>query len=623
MSYASSDRCLAQLQDVEAIDYFLATALQQSLNSDSDMLFHLLLALHGSLRQGHSCLAINDVAGQWLWADMASDKSGYRFADAPALVALLESCHLHAEALKPLVFERERLYLRRYWTFETELADDLRARIQPQPLSSSQRVTARNTLGQLFPQAPINLPGETPTAVEPDWQAVAVANALGRRLSIISGGPGTGKTYTVTRLLATLQAVAEGSLRIAMTAPTGKAKQRLQESIAEAKGQLANSGLDAALLDSIPEDAQTLHRLLGVRPNSTWLRHHRNNPLAVDLLLIDEASMVDLPMMTRVLRALPASAQLILVGDANQLPSIAVGSLLSDLASIPHPGYSAATVAAIQDLSGYQMPGASSESQDYISFLHKSHRFDGKGGIGLLATEVISLAADSSWTRLQQARSEELLATSASQGQLTYIPPLKLEHWLERAVDYYYRHLATAADIESAFERLAQFRILVPTRVGQWGVEALNERIEALLARRNPSIKPGCHYHGRPIMITRNHPSLNVYNGDVGLIWRDDNGKLEARFVQEGGIRSINLGLLPEVESVYAMTIHKTQGSEFSHVAILLPEQPTKLLSPELLYTGITRAKAHCYIAAAESVWKRGLEKRTARNSGLKERLCF
>jgi len=621
MSYASSDQCLARLQDVEAIDYFLAKALQLSLNSDSDLLFHLLLALQGALRQGHSCLAINDVADQWLWVDTASGRSGYRFADASVVVALLETLDLHAESSPPLVFDLERLYLKRYWTFETEVAQDIQARIEPQPLSPPQLAIARKTIGQLFPQAPVGASPETLSSTESDWQAVAVANALGRRLSIISGGPGTGKTYTVTRLLATLQAVDEGQLRIAMAAPTGKAKQRLQESIAQAKDALACSGLEAAVLDSIPEEAQTLHRLLGVRPNSTELRHHREKPLPVDLLLIDEVSMVDLPMMARVLRALPATARLILVGDANQLPSIAVGSVLSDLASTPHPGYSVCAVDAIDQLTGYRLPCALGAPQDYISYLHKSHRFDGKGGIGLLATEVITLAADSSWKRLQQAVGEDLIVRSTSEEQLTYIALHQREDWLEQAVEHYYRPLAKAATIEAAFACLDQFRVLVPTRVGDWGVDSLNQRIEALLAKHNATIKAGRHYHGRPIMVTRNHPGLKVYNGDVGLIWQADNGKLEARFVQETGIRSINLGLLPEVESVYAMTIHKTQGSEFSHVAILLSEHSGPLLSPELLYTGITRAKQHCYIAAPQAVWKRGLAQRSARNSGLRERL--
>jgi len=619
----TSSRCMARLHDIEAIDYFLAKALHRTLGSDSETLFHLLLAMHWMLRQGHACLVYADIADRLLWTDSDSGKAGYRFDDVHALESCLQKLDLKAESGKPVVLECGRLYLRRYWRFETELAEAIRSRVQPQPLSQDELVVARETLTRLFPKAPIDTPVGSNQAGETDWQAIAVANALNRRLSVISGGPGTGKTYTITRLLATLQSIARGQLRIAMAAPTGKAKQRLLESIADAKIKLAGEGLSPPVLNSIPEDANTLHGLLGIRSNSTRLMHGPDNPLAIDLLLIDEVSMVDMPMMTRVLRALPDSAKLILVGDANQLPSIAVGSVLSDLVKIPHPGYSAATAETIADLTGYRVPCVSSTSQDYISFLYRNHRFDGKGGIGLLANEVINLDADSSWKRLQTALVGDDLGDNASQEQLAYVAPESMGDWLEKAVEHYYHQIGTAPDIESAFEHLTRFRVLVPTRVGELGVETLNNKIEGLLALRNPEIKSGRHYHGRPIMITRNQHALKVYNGDVGLVWRDESGLLKAWFEQEGKIRSINLGLLYEVESVYAMTIHKTQGSEYGHVAILLPDQPGKLLSPELLYTGITRAKKRCYIGAAEAVWRSAMEKRMVRNSGLGERLAL
>ncbi|HEY5717906.1 MAG TPA: exodeoxyribonuclease V subunit alpha, partial [Motiliproteus sp.] len=426
--------------------------------------------------------------------------------------------------------------------------------------------------------------------------------------------------YTVTRLLAALQAVAGGTLRMQMAAPTGKAKQRLLESISAAKQQLQQDGFAPALLASLPTSAHTLHGLLGVRPNSTQLRHHADNPLPLDLLLIDEASMVDLPMMTRVLRALPPQARLILVGDANQLPSIAVGSVLADLAPLPHAGYSAAAAASIADLCGYALPSVDGAGQDHVSLLRKSHRFDGSGGIGHLAEAVIELQGEASWQQLQGAAVGTDSDTDDS-AQLGWVAPAQHEAWLEAAVARYFRPLLQAPDLAQAFERLAAFRILVPTRVGPQGVEALNIAIENQLARHHAGVRPGGHYAGRPIMVTRNHHGLGLFNGDVGLLWPNAHGVLEACFEQEGGIRRVNLGLLPPVESVFAMTIHKTQGSEFGQVALLLPDRAARLLSPELIYTGITRAKQRCVLLASERLWCEALAGRASRWSGLAARV--
>ena len=625
--HGTSDQCLAALAEVEAIDFFLARELQQLLTADvagdgaeaDNPRFYLWLALHWALRQGHSCLDLTRIAGQTLWADPETRKPGHRFAELAQLRSLLAGLDLTAAAGRALVREADRLYLRRYWQFEGEVATALRARLAPLALDPAQLALARQTIARLFATAP------TATS-EPDWQAVAVANALNRRFAILSGGPGTGKTYTVTRLLATLQAVAGGQLRIAMAAPTGKAKQRLQESIGAAKAQLAASGFEPQWLAAIPPEAHTLHGLLGVRPNSTQLRHHAANPLAVDLLLIDEASMVDLPMMARILRALPESARLVLVGDANQLPSIAVGSVLSDLAPLPHGGYSPAAAALVEQLCGYAVPlatsadGGEQAAADHVSLLRHSHRFDGAGGIGQLAPAVIGLDAQGSWQQLQGV-SHTNSPAAAPDGQLSLIALAEWERWLERATAHYFRGIAKAAQPAAAFAQLAAFRVLVPTRVGPLGVDALNLQIETQLARHNGQIRPGQHYHGRPIMITRNHHGLNLFNGDVGLVWRNEAGVLEACFEQEQGIRRINLGLLPAVESVYAMTIHKTQGSEFGQVALLLPDAARRLLSPELIYTGITRAKGHCYLAVNEKLWREALARRAQRWSGLAARV--
>jgi exodeoxyribonuclease V alpha subunit len=331
--------------------------------------------------------------------------------------------------------------------------------------------------------------------------------------------------------------------------------------------------------------------------------------------------MVDLPMMTRVLRALPVTARLVLIGDANQLPSIAVGSVLSDLAPLPHRGYSAGAAETIERLCGYRVPvmDDGADNTDFVTLLHKSHRFDGSGGIGRLAESVIELAASGSWQLLQAAAS--LHEAGGADSQLSFVRPEQVATWLEQAVAEHYAPLARCTDLAEAFTRLAAFRVLVPTRVGPMGVDALNLSIETWLARGSAATRPGRDYHGRPIMVTRNQPALGVFNGDVGLVWRNGMGNLEACFDLDSGTRRINLALLPAVEPVYAMTIHKTQGSEFGKVALLLSERAGRLLSSELIYTGITRAKRHCVISASEAVWREALAARVARWSGLRQRV--
>ena len=327
---------------LEAIDGFLATQLCQSLGSQNAIMQHLIMALSRALRNGHSCLPLADIAGQTLWSAVSDIRTGtgaapgYTFDAFSVLMDSAQSCAITATDEAPLVLDNERLYLRRYWCFEQQVAQHLLQRMQVHPLSAAQQMTADSLLAQLFDKS---------AEAQVDWQARAVEEALVRQVSVISGGPGTGKTHTVARLLLALQAINDRPLSIAMAAPTGKAKQRLVESINNAKTQLLSKGIDQSLLKSIPDTAHTLHSLLGLRPNSHGARHHKANPLAIDLLLIDEVSMVDLPMMARLLDALPEHCKLILVGDAQQLPSVAAGSILADIP--PH----------------------------VISYLHTSHRF--------------------------------------------------------------------------------------------------------------------------------------------------------------------------------------------------------------------------------------------------------
>jgi len=613
MIYADSAACQKQLNDIEAIDYFLASQITKELDLQEEaVLFHLLVALQWALRQGHSCLPLLEVAEKTFWADEDNNQPGYVFSSLETIHQCLKALAISVEDNAPIVLDQQALYLRRYWQYEVEVAQSIAQRMNLSPLSEQEQSKAKTIFSQLFNQSSLNN--------DIDWQKVAVANALGRQLSIISGGPGTGKTYTVTRILATLQAVHDGQLKILMSAPTGKAAQRLKESIASAKEDLKINNVDNFIVNSIPEEATTLHRLLGFRPQSLKLTHNEKHPLKCDVLLIDEVSMIDLPMMARVLRALPDEARLILLGDADQLPSVETGNVLADIVCREHSGYQSDAASQIKSISGQAVPENNSSLYSHLTLLTQSRRFGGE--IGAIATEVISAQSQLSWQRLKQNEQQSIYLEQEKNSELTYLADPLYESWLSQSCKHYFLKISMADNLEKAFSALSAFRILLPTRVGERGVEHLNQIIEQLLRRKNKAINPGDNYKGRPIMVVQNSYATNLFNGDVGLIWPDDNGKLVAWFEkEEGQYRHISLARLPAIETVYAMTIHKTQGSEFNHVAIVLPKKTMSILSPELLYTGLTRAKEHLYIIGSEAVWKSALNERSWRYSGLRTRL--
>ena len=686
---------------VEAIDYFFAKEMISALAENSKIieshhsnLFHLFLALHASLRAGHSCLPLHEIADQhWgkgfsLYLDKITEQeadstavkvinlshAGFVFASLEQLQSMLSELSIGALDRQLLVLENHNLYLRRYFTFENDLSLAINTRLAQQSLYDNAQIC--ECITALFPADSVQHTEADANAncSEIDWQKVAVANAINKNFSVIAGGPGTGKTYTVTKLLAALvmlnqvklaqgnskptEIISEVSygLKIALVAPTGKAAQRLSESIVDAIAGFKNL-IAANVLAAIPTQAQTIHRLLGVLHNSPNFKHHEENQLNYDVVLIDEVSMVDLPLMTRIFRALKPSAKVILLGDADQLPSVAAGSVLADIAPRPHCGYSTdnnhylSTVCQLETeqlINAFAKIEATDESSkrsyfDYLTFLVKSRRFDGQGGIGLLANSVIQGDVSTSWQLLCQSQTEQSQLTMA-QGELT--------QWLAPLVKQYYQPITSCTDVKQAFALLAQFRVLCATRQGEYGVEQVNELIKGLLGKSNPIYQQRQQvlYHGQPIMINENDYRLGLYNGDIGIVWRvldqegkahlmacfEDNSAIEKVANEQGskapleqGIRQILPSRLPKFENVYAMTIHKTQGSEFTHVAMVISstqsvqtkqERASQLLSRELLYTGITRAKKLLTIGANQKVWQQGVTAKVQRYSGL--RLC-
>ncbi|MBA4502859.1 exodeoxyribonuclease V subunit alpha [Marinobacterium marinum] len=510
----------------------------------------------------------------------------------------------------PLVLEPDstRLYLYRQWHYEVAVARQIEQRLQTLPVDET-RVKQR--LDELFA-----------TATKPlDWQMLACALMTGCRFGIITGGPGTGKTTTVVRLLALLQSLARDDgqlLRIRLAAPTGKAAARLTDSISG-----AIKGLPEHLQAGIPQEVTTLHRLLGSKPGTRRFVHHADRPLHADLVVVDEASMVDLEMMYQLLTALPARARLVLLGDKDQLASVEAGSVLGDLCEhAERGGYRPETLALLQrqtgqDVAAWQSAQGQASVQPLAqatAMLRHSHRFGADSGIGALARAVNSGRpeavnrvlqqgyADLAVTVLKGPEDPALERLVLDGGQLAVAAgeggPVGYRHYLQclqttRPAEATPTSLDDwAREVLSAF---GCFQLLCALRRGDWGVEGLNERIARVLRQAGLIAREQGWYEGRPVLVTRNDYGLGLMNGDIGITLavpeRQGEPVLKVVFpLADGTLKWVLPSRLQMIETVYVMTVHKSQGSEFSHTALLLPPSINPVLTRELVYTGVTRA---------------------------------
>jgi exodeoxyribonuclease V alpha subunit len=529
------------------------------------------------------------------------------------------------------------LYLRRYAGYERRVGQGLLQRAgEPQAVHEA---AAREWLDRFFAPNP-----EDPRAT--DWQKVACSVALRARLSVITGGPGTGKTYTAARLLALLLALHEGGspLRVALAAPTGKAAARLKQSIDDALTRLpvpADAGLDLNALIARMGPARTLHSLLGARPDTRQFRYHAANPLDVDVLIVDEASMVHLEMMDALLQALPPTARLVLLGDKDQLASVEAGAVLGDLCQDAAAGrYSAATAQYVQRVAGqslaahFVLPNPAPVLAQQTVMLRQSRRF--KGAIGQLALAVnrgdaaaaraclagsVS-AVDSPVLALQPSSPQAVCALAlGAEGRPSYADYLRLLHTGptgQGAESSSESHAQWVRSVLKAFER---FRILCAVHQGDWGTQTLNAAVQKALADAGLLKVKGDWYAGRPVMVTRNDAQLGVFNGDVGVVLPGTEGKLKVWFLDGEVLRSVSVMRLAQVDTAFVMTVHKSQGSEFEHTALVLPPGGAEVLSRELVYTGITRAREQFTLVEAEAgLLEAAIERPSVRASGLAQR---
>ncbi|ACS86781.1 exodeoxyribonuclease V subunit alpha [Musicola paradisiaca] len=583
---------------------------------------YLLLAaacLSNHAGAGHVCLPLEQLQGDRLFdgRDPVLARQIMQLLGSPNVErwrSELQRCEPVDDGHRPtpLVLERDMLYLQRSWRNECQVAHFI---ANGQLTTDMDERHIRQVLDTLFPTV----------EKEVDWQKIAAAVALTSRMAVISGGPGTGKTTTVAKLLAALIALRGDAqpLRIQLAAPTGKAAARLTESLGVALRQLT---LSEAQLRSFPQAACTLHRLLGAMPDSQQLRHHRDNPLHLDLLVVDEASMVDLPMMAHVMAALPAHARVIFLGDRDQLASVEAGAVLGDICHFTGQGYSPARTEQLQRLTGCALPPPSPKASsvaDSICLLRKSYRFAASSGIGLLAQAV--------------NQGDERRVKDVWHGGYSDVGchPLReasdYQQLLTLAVTEYRRYLqaiddgAEPAVVLRAFQ---QFRLLCALREGPFGVEGLNQGIEQALrsARLIPALPANGSrwYVGRPVMIARNDTILGLFNGDIGIALLNAQGELRVCFpLPDGSVKPVPPSRLPPHETAFVMTVHKSQGSEFEHTALVLPNMMLPLLTRELIYTAITRARQQLSIFADEDILCQSVCAATRRYSGLAQRILM
>lgn len=495
----------------------------------------------------------------------------------------------------PLILDAAgRLYFARHWFDEARLAERLAALAEPGPAPDGARL--RPLLEALFGAA---------SAAGPDRQKLAAALAARQRLMIISGGPGTGKTTTVLKLLALLAGLSPRPLVMAMAAPTGKAAARLSESV---RGARARLDLAEDTLRQLPQQAQTLHRLLGLRPGAAAPRHHAGNPLPLDVLVVDEASMIDLSLMARMVEALPSQARLILLGDRDQLASVDAGAVLGDLCADIH--YRPDTLDWLRVNCGETLPstpGAGGKLTDCVALLTHSHRFGADSGIGELARRVNAGDGVGSWAVLQDP----------VWGDVEAVPALEAAEVLARWRPYW-RAVRADAPLAERQQAFAGFMLLAAERRQ---VEAFNLRVERQLEADGDKPAGRDWYPGRPVMISENDYGLGLFNGDIGFTVQREAGLRVAFPGDDGGWREFAPGRLPQHDTVYAMTVHKSQGSEFGEVCLQLPEAAGPLLNRALVYTAITRARERFLVSGAQPVWEQAAVAAPQRYSGLADKL--
>lgn len=577
-----------------AIDQqFAAFLCRLSAPEPDPVLWLVTVLLSQAVGRGDICLDTVALAGREF--GVGDGGAGpVRIPDAGALRAVLlqsgvVSSSAEAHPFAPLVLDDAgRLYLYRYWQYERRVVASIRRRsAEPGGMSAADPLAAE-VLERLFPDDGSGIP---------DLQKVAARVALERRFLVVSGGPGTGKSSTVVRILGLLLAVGQqGRQRLVMAAPTGKAAVRLQCSVNGYRDRLE---LGAELRDAVPDEVLTVQRLLGVRRGSMRFRYHAGNPLPYDTVVVDEASMVALPLMAALLDALRPDARLILLGDKEQLASVEPGAVLGDVCEAALSGCCASLSAS-------------------FVVLERNYRFRSGSGIGGISGLLNAGKGREALRMLADPASESLAWRDIPE-------PGALRAALVQPVLEGYRAALQATTAREALEAFDRFRILVALREGPYGVAGINAMVASILAEAGLISLSSPRYRGCPVMVTENDYGIRLFNGDTGMLFPDPerDGRLSAFFIGgDGALRRVVPERLPAHETGWCITVHKSQGSEFDHVLLLLPREGSELMTRELLYTGMTRAKEGVTVWGGEASFLEAVGKRIMRVSGLRDGLC-
>ena len=517
--------------------------------------------LSDAVSQGHVCLSLNQVGEQGSELDSILPET---VAD---WMQRLEQSHLVGKPgeISPMVLTASgQVYLYRYWHDEQLVAKLIRQRLQAMP------VIDEVALKPYFDDWQSTQPGV-------DWQKVAVMMALSRQLSVISGGPGTGKTTIVLRLLQLLLQQ-DKSVRIALAAPTGKAAARLQQAISEQ--------------GALPVEAKTIHRLLGMTADNDKGRYHADKPLPVDVMIVDEASMIDISLMATIMKALPRHARLVLLGDSDQLSSIESGAILANLCR-DGVAFSPAFCEQLLAVTGIALQHQTgTEMIDSVVMLQHSYRFDQDSDIARLALAV------------KTGDDDGVIGCLLNGADVVWhqqFDSVTIQRHVAALYSPFFDAVKRRESAEACLALFEQSRVLCALKQGPESVDSVNTWVERSLIKQGWRTQHR-FYHGRPIMVTQNDYRHGLFNGDTGLVLYDEKGQLSACFLNQDGVRWLPLNRLPAHETAYAMTVHKSQGSEFDAVCIVLPEQSSPVLNRALLYTGLTRAKLRVSLVASEPI---------------------
>lgn len=583
------------------LDIFLAAALVSRATGDGD-----------------GYLDLNTIARKPILLDVAGEDR-FKSPKLPELLKTLRQSRVVGRPgeFRPLILdEKNRLYLYRYWDYENRLSSTIKSRIK-EDIQGIDRSILKDSLNRLFPNNGTD---------EFNWHKVAGFIAAFKKFCVITGGPGTGKTFTTANILALLLELSrKDKLSILIAAPTGKAAARISESIKAAKKTL-NCSDD--IIDAIPSEACTIHRMLKTIPGSPYFFHNAENPLTADIVVVDEVSMVDLALMSKLLSAVKNDARIILIGDRDQLASVEAGFVMADICDRDNAHFfSEYFYKQFENLTQCKMEVSRKQLRDnpglYDSMvvLKKSYRFTDTSGIGECSRAVNSGKFDETFSILN-SNPDQIVWKKIS-------GPKDLSMALPKEVINGYSDYLNCRDPHRALELFNRFRILCAVKFGALGVTEINRFTEDILNRNglieldNLSTYPW--YRGRPVLITRNDYNLELFNGDIGITMSEPDSKSKDLYVYFSGAagkpRRFLPHRLPEHETAYAMTVHKSQGSEFSEILLILPNQDYPVLTRELLYTGITRAKNHISIWGREEIIKTTILRKIDRNSGLKDAL--